>query len=340
MAAAALCGVVSLPAHGQSGGMYRLDGAGEWRPEPGAAAASADEAVIARARKELAEDRPKAAYDTVNAWLEKNERGRSPWLAAAYLTRGDALTAGGDEFKALYDYEAVIKQFAGRPEFITANERELEIAVRYVNGLDRRSLGVRWLAADDIGTELLIRIQERLPGSQLAERAGIELADFYYRESDMELASEAYELFLRNYPQSPYRMKAMQRRIYSSLARFKGPRYDGAPLTDSTVLIRRFSTLYPAEAQRAGLDEALLTRIDESAGAQMLDSANYYLNRGDLVSGRYTLTRLLATHPRSAAAGAAIDVLRARGWMATTGDAAEPPAQEEPSPAATTEAAK
>ncbi|MFN0011435.1 MAG: outer membrane protein assembly factor BamD [Phycisphaerales bacterium] len=311
----------------QTSTRYTLDPAGEWKagaaPVPGS-----DEAIIAQARKDLAEDRPTAALSAMNTWLEKNERSKSALLPLAYITRGDARTASGDEFEALYDYEAVVKQFAGQPEFITASERELEIAVRYVNGMDRKSFGLRWISADDIGTELLIRIQERLPGSQLAERAGIELADYYYRESDMELASEAYELFLLNYPQSPYRMKAMQRRIYSSLARFKGPRYDGSPLTDSRVLIRRFSSLYPAQAQQAGLDEALLTRIDESAGAQMMESARYYFDRGDLVAARYTLNRLLAAHPQTAAAGRAVDVMRERGWLAKPADANAP----EPAP--------
>lgn len=318
---AALCAAGGASA--QPGTQYTLDPSGEWKPSGTAPAPGSDEGLIAQARKDLAEDRPKAALDSMNQWLEKNGRTKSPLLPAAYLARGDALTATGDEFQALYDYEAVIKQYAGQREFIMANERELEIAVRYVNGLNRKSLGMRWLTADDIGTELLIRIQERMPGSQLAERAGIELADYYYREADMQLASEAYELFLQNYPQSPYRMKAMQRRIYASLARFKGPRYDGAPLTDSQVLIRRFSSLYPAQAQQVGLDEALLTRIDESAGAQMLEHANYYVRMGDPVSARYTLHRLLVAHPQTAAAGEAINIMRARGWFPQAEPAAE-----------------
>lgn len=323
--------IVAGAASAQPSPQYTLDPSGEWRPTGTPPAPQSDEGVIAQARKDLAEDRPKAALDSMNKWLEKNERSKNPLLPAAYLARGDAYTASGDEFQALYDYEAVIKQFSGQREFITANERELEIAVRYVNGLDRKSFGIRWLSADDIGTELLIRIQERMPGSQLAERAGIELADFYYREADMQLASESYELFLQNYPQSPYRMKAMQRRIYSSMARFKGPRYDGSPLTDSRVLIRRFSSLYPAQAQQAGLDEALLTRIDESAGAQMLENANYYMNRSDLVAARYTLKRLLVAHPQTAAAGEAINLMRAKGWFPPP-DSAPPHAQAEPKP--------
>lgn len=305
----------------------KLDAQGGWQPVA-TPAPGTDEAVIAEARKLLAENNPDRAYTVINDWIDAKERSGSPLLPAAYLARGDALTAGGDEFDALYDYETLIKQFAGSPEYITAVERELEIGVKYVNGLDRKFWGIRFVDATDLGEELLIRVQERLPGSRLAERAGIELADHYYRTRDLELANEAYDLFLQNYPNSAYRMKAMQRRIYSALARFKGPRYDGTPLQNAQVLIKRFMSLYPAEAQQAGLDEALLTRIDESAGQQLLTTAKWYIGTGDLVSARYTLRELLKKHPFTGAADEAVRIVQARGWEAPT-----PPAlPSEPTP--------
>jgi outer membrane protein assembly factor BamD (BamD/ComL family) len=173
---------------------------------------------------------------------------------------------------------------------------------------------MRFASAEDEGEELLIRVQERLPGSRLAERAGIELADHYYRERELSLAGEAYELFLANYPNSPYRNKAMQRRIYSNIGRFKGPRYDGSALIDASVLIRRYMSLYPSQANAAGLDQALLNRIDESAAQQLFEIANWYIFRDDLVAGRATLQRLVRLHPQSAAAGRAILELESRGW--------------------------
>jgi len=292
---------------------YRLDGSGTWQPtaapEPGT-----DAAVIANARKALAEDRPAAAQSILDDWIDANKRGSSRLLPQAYFIRADAISAGGNEFQALYDYEAVIRNFPQSSEYPISVERELDIAVKYVNGLERKFLGYRIIDASDIGEELLIRCQERLPGSRVAERAGIELADFYYRSREMELASQAYELFVRNYPQSAYVSKALQRRIYANIASFKGPRYNGKPLVDAAVLIEQFRTKYPAKAAEAGLDEALLTRIDESGGQQMLVTANWYLTKNDLVSARYTLQRLLARFPRTGAATEAADIMNARAW--------------------------
>jgi outer membrane protein assembly factor BamD (BamD/ComL family) len=293
---------------------YKLDENGNWviaqAPEPGS-----DAGLIALARTHLAEDRPGQALDLLDDWIDRNERTGNPYLATAIMLRGDATSASGDEFEALYDYERVIKEFPSSAEFVTCIERELEIAVRYCKGLKRKFWGMRISNAEDTGEELLIRVQERMPGSRLAERAGIELADYYYRNRDLKLASDAYELFAINYPNSQYKSTAMQRRIYSNIARFKGPRYDTSPLTDGRVLTKRFMNAYPAKAEETGLNEALLTRIDESAAQAMWESANWYLTRGDEASARYTMGRLIKRHPQSSSAAMATDMMLAKGWI-------------------------
>lgn len=310
---------------------FRLDDGGQWveaaRPAPGT-----DAAVIAHARELIASGRPGQAKEVLDDWIDKNKRSGSSWLAQAYLLRGDARTADGDEFKALYDYEEVVRSFPGTEEFVRAVERELDIAVRYVNGMKRKLWGFRVARANEIGEELLIRVHERLPGSRLGERAIIELADYYYRARELKLASQVYELFIENYPQSQYRKKAMQRRIYANVARFKGPSYDASGLVEAQVLIRNFAQRFPADAEKAGLSDALVARLDESAAAQMLETARWYIRREDPVSARYTLRRLLLAHPRTVAAEHALDIMQERGWTLT--DERRPPRPSAPEPAA------
>lgn len=293
---------------------YRLDKSGQWEavstPEQGT-----DAAVIAEARNHLAESRPDKAKTLLDKWIAAHENEDNKYLPEAYLLRGDATTAAGNEYKALYDYERVINHFAATEQFVTALERELDIGVRYVNGLKYRWLGVRIWDASDIGEELLIRVQERLPNSRLAERAGIELADYYYRTHDLELAGEAYELFLVNYPNSAYKQKAMKRRVYSAIGQYKGPMYNSASLIDAQALIKRFSTLYPSEAQEVGINDALVARLDESAAAELLESARWYMSEGDAVSARYTLSRLVQKYPSTAAGTLGLQILTDRGWL-------------------------
>jgi hypothetical protein len=302
----------------------KLDDSGQWEqtdaPVPGTTGS-----LLADARRALAEDRPGAARVMLDPWIKANERSGDPLLPEALLLRGDALTALGDEYNALYDYERIIKEFTATESFTTAVERELNIGVNYVNGLDRKFFGLRMLDAADIGEELLIRVQERMPGSRIAERAGIELADYYYRTRQLGLASEAYDLFVQLYPRSQYVTKAMERRIYATIALYKGPRYDGAPLLDSQVLVRRFASLYPAQAKAAGLDDALVARLDDSAADELLESARWYLKQDDEVSARFVLKRLLRERPRSAAAQDAYAFMLERKWIL-------PPRDPQPAP--------
>ncbi len=294
---------------------YRLDPSGTLEqlrsPESGTA-----EALIADARRLLAEDRPEQARRVLTGFIEEHERAGHEYLPEAYLLRGDALIAMDREFSALYDYEALLKRFRQSEHYVTGVSRELEIALRYAAGLKIRSLGFRWADSSDVAVELLIRTQERLPKSDLAERASIALADFYYDRRDMKLAKVSYDLYLENFPTGPNRVKAMKRRIQTDIARFKGPRYDASGLLDARVHLEDFIERYPGEAAESGLNEALLVRVDESLAAQLLDTAQWHLRTGDEPSARFTLVRLRRDHPRSVAAQRARDILESRGWLA------------------------
>ncbi|MGP1347409.1 MAG: outer membrane protein assembly factor BamD [Phycisphaerales bacterium] len=278
-----------------------------------------DRAVLDRARTLLAEDRPRAALGVIRAWIEDREFSEHPGLAEALLIRGDALTAVGGEFKALYDYERILREFPGSESFITANEREYAIAERYLTDLKMRFLGMRILDASDIAVELLIRIQERMPGSALAERSAIRLADFYYDRREIALASDMYDIYLRNFPNGENRIKAEKRRIYTDLARFKGPRYDASSLTDARLNIEDFARRYPLEAQRTGLNDGLLARIDESQAAQMLDTAEWYLQTKNYPAARLTMERLIIAHPLTFASERARAFMADRGWAVPGG---------------------
>ena len=291
-------------------------------PEPGS-----DEAIIAEARRYLAEDRPARARHLLTRWIDEHEYTTNLWLPEAYLLRGDARTAGGSEFKALYDYETVVRDFPASDAFPAAVERELDIGVAYLKGMRKKFLGLRIDNAFSTGEELLVRVQERMVGSELAERAMIELADYYYRKRDMEMAAEAYDIFVRLYPESRYTKKALQRQIYANIARFKGPRYDASGLIEASLLIDDFARHFPVEAERTGINTALAARVDESAAAQFLEIARWYLRRDDAASARYTLRRMIRRYPRTNAAARALAIMNDHGW-----DAPLPP----PSPTAET----
>ncbi len=299
------------------GAQYRLDDRGRWvrfeAAEPGS-----DAALMSEARALIAADRAGAAKKLLDTWIKANEFSASPFLAEAYLLRGDAKLALSDEYKALYDYERVVKDFPASEQFTVALERELEVARLYLNGLRRKTFfGLRVDSGIVAAEEIIMRINERLPGSRLAEEALLLLADYYYRKRDLPMAAETYDVFLEIFPRSEFRKLAMERRIYSNIAQFKGPRYDASGLIEARYQILEFADQFPIEAEQAGLSDALIVRLDESAGAQMLETAKWYIRRGDPVSARLTLRRLIEKHPRTLAAAEALRIFDERGWTTT-----------------------
>lgn len=303
---------------------FELNPDGTWtrvaEPAPGS-----DEELLVRARRLLADRYPATAKAILTEWIEAHAHEDHPLMPEALLLRGDARVAAGSEYKALYDYEEIIKLYPGSEQFVIALERELEIGIRYLSGLRRKFLGLRIDPANSTGEELLVRVQERLPGSRLAERAGLELANYYYRRSEMRQAAEAYEIFLVNFPGSEHRKFAMERRIKANIARFKGPRYDATGLIEARLLTEEFIELYPADAERAGLNDALLPWLDEAAASQVLESARWYFRRGDFPAARFTLRRLLRKHGGTAAATEALRIMHERGWIEPTPTPPTPP---------------
>lgn len=292
---------------------WRLDQGGWTKLEP-ERARSADEATIASAREALANERPGRAVDILDPWIEANINLGHPLLAEALLLRGDAHVADGDEWQALYDYEELAINHPGTEQFLIANERELDIGTKYVKGLKRRWLGMRIASAQAAGEELLVRVQERLPGTILAERACIELADHYYRERALTMAADAYEVYTTNYPTGPNIARARERRIFANIARYKGPNYDAAGLVDAKALIREYAARDPEAARTAGLTDAMISKLDESQAAQLIERAQWYLTRRDPVGARSTWRRVVRDFPQTLSAQNALRELKGRGW--------------------------
>lgn len=285
---------------------FELSG-GEWQAVEAPASDSPEGQIVAM-RKALAEGHPDRAIKLADAWIRRYPN--HPQIVQAYLLRGDAKSAKRRYYRALFDYEYIIRAYPASPEYQVALEREYEIARLYTNGVNRHFLGMPILPAEGEGEELFIRIQERAPGSEIGEKASLALSDYYFLDGNMQLAAEAYDLFLQNYPTSQHREWAMLRLIQASLARFKGPAFDGTGLVEASQRLKMYRNEYPAAAERMGAD-ALLVRIDESLALKDLVTAGWYERRNQPVSAAYTYRRIVQDYPQTAAAQRAIERIEA-----------------------------
>lgn len=284
---------------------FKLDESDNWelvsQPDP-----SSPAGALARARELLAKGEADRAYNMAYRWLERH--GDSSLAADAYLLRADAMVAMGDYYESLYDYEYVIRRYPASPTFMLATTRELEIASLFANGTRRKVFGIRFGDATDEAEELFIRIQERTPGSQLAEQAGIELADMYFRQRRMELAADMYAIFIEKYPKSPFIDKARRRLIYANIATFKGPQFDIVGLREAKRELQQLIATRPAEAERIGA-KALINRIIESEATKLLTTAEWYDTVGDPIAAEFFIRNMVERYPRTAATVRALDII-------------------------------
>ncbi len=293
--AAVLLAAAVTPASAQQ--RYRLD-QGQWKQQTVVDPAS-PAGKLQAIRKALAQEQSANALDMVDAWIEANPE--HPLLVEAHLLKGDAMVGQGEYFKSLFDYEYVARVYPASEQFAVALEREFEVAKLFASGKKRKWLGMRILSAWGEAEELLIRIQERLPGSALGEKASLALADFYFDRREMTSASAAYDLFLQNYPRSEHRERAMLRLIHASLATFQGPQFDPTGLIDAQERIRKYEQEYPASAEQ--LDTATLSvRIRELLALKNQQIGDWYARRGNQVSANYMYKRVTQEYPDTAAA--------------------------------------
>jgi outer membrane protein assembly factor BamD (BamD/ComL family) len=296
---AACLAVAALAAGASAQQEFKLDGNDRWKeldePAPGSPAA-----VVRMARLALAKGEAKRALALMDAWVERFPT--DPLRPEALLTRADAKLALKEEYDALFDLEDIARKHPYSAAFIPALEREFEIAGMYAAGLKRKFWGTfRWVNTDDDAQEILIRIQERLPGSALAEKAGMALADFYYDRRDMALAADAYDLFVQNYPRSLQADKARLRLIAAYCAGYKGPEFDSKGLLEASGKLRELQALEPQLAKQVGAD-AILLRIYESEAEKRLTTANWYWQTNDPISAEREIRALVKKYPRSVAA--------------------------------------
>ncbi|MBI1190295.1 MAG: outer membrane protein assembly factor BamD [Tepidisphaera sp.] len=327
--------MAAIPARAQTS--LTLDPDGQWRPVQRAGQDDPDAKVMDQARRLLAERKPEEAFDLLDGWMKAEDRRKNPYTPEALLLKGQAKLDDDEETNALREWEEIVKNYPESEQFVPALENEFEVAKLYINGLSPRVLGLRIDDGKPVAEEIILRINERLPGSKLAEKALITLADMYYRIRDLPIAVETYDVFLRLYPRSAYRSRALQRRAFATIAQFRGPGHDPSGLLEARYQIEDFQREFPSEADRLGMSDALVARLDDSAAAHLLEVAQWYADRGDVTSQKYILGRLITKHPGSGAAVEALATFDKNHWPLPgakkgpdAGNAAAPAAPDQP----------
>jgi outer membrane assembly lipoprotein YfiO len=151
---------------------------------------------------------------------------------------------------------------------------------------------------------MLFRIQERAPGSPIAERSLLRTADYYYEHGDYDFAVDAYAAYAKTYPRSPDTPGVRLRQAFASLAQFRGKRFDPTPAIDAKAQLQDIQAEYPELAKREGVAD-VLTKIDEMLAARIAQTADFYRRTHQPRAQAYNLRYLIDNYPDTQAAAKA-----------------------------------
>jgi outer membrane assembly lipoprotein YfiO len=253
--------------------------------------------VLDKAEALLQKHEWKAAHDLIVPWLQSYpkspDRDRGLFLLAELYYHWD------QRLRAFYHLDELMDNFPESKLFFPALELQYQIADEYLNGYKEKFLGMRIIPQTDEAVEMLYRIQERSPGSPLAERALRRTADYYFNSSEFDLAGDAYGAFLRLYPRSPEVPQVRLRQAFASLAQFRGPRFDTTPLVDARAEFKDVQARYPDLAADVNVAN-WLDRIDSDLARKAYTDADFYRRtnqpRGAVYLYRYVIQTFPNTH--------------------------------------------
>jgi len=268
--------------------------------------------TLDRAERLLAGRRWQQAHDLTVPWLKSHpkapDRDRGIFLLA------EVYYQSGDRIRSFYHLDELMDNYPESRLFYPALELQYEVADAYLRGYKLEFLGLPILSGEDEAIEMLYRIQERSPGSPLAERALRRTADYYFNTSQFDLAADAYAAFARSYPRSPDIPQVKLRQAFASLAQFRGPRYDATPLIDARAQFKDVQTRYPDLAAEANAAQ-WVEKIDADLARKAYETGDYYRRTNHPRGAVYYYRYVIETYPNShEAALARRDLRRMPQW--------------------------
>jgi outer membrane protein assembly factor BamD len=252
--------------------------------------------TLDRAERLLGKHHWQSAHDLIVPWLKTHpkasDRDRAVFLLA------EVYYQNGDRIRAFYHLDELMDDFPESRLFLPALQLQYDIAAAYLDGFNDTFLGMPIVPMTDEGIEMLYRIQERSPGSPLAEKALKRTADYYFNTSQFDLARDAYGAFVRGYPRSPLVPQVRLREAFASLAEFRGARFDATSLIDARAQFKEIQAQYPdlaADANVAGW----IDRIDSDLAHKAYMTADFYQRTNHPRGAVYLYRYVIDTYPNS-----------------------------------------
>jgi outer membrane assembly lipoprotein YfiO len=210
----------------------------------------------------------------------------SPACEEAMNLAGQACMDQGRYWKAYQWHERQISTYPNGTLFRRALDREYKIGEAFVYGRKRRVIKVLKLDARDDGIDILLRINTHAPGTEIAAKSMICVADYYFNRAEYAHAIGVYDEFNKLYPRSNRRPYTMLQAAKAHLLSFGGVQYDDTPLLEARERFIVFAQAYPRIAKRENIPDILM-EIRQTLAHKVFHSGKFYERTKRLRSAVY-----------------------------------------------------
>ena len=262
---------------------------------------------LALAQQQLEADRPGKAIKTIKKWAKKN--ADSPEMDQALFIKGKALMARKRYYQAFLVFEELLDEHSATSLFEPVLQKQVAIAEAFLSGEKRVVWGFIRTSARTEAAEILERVVERWPGSELAAKALMIEADCYYDDKRYIDAQETYQLVIDNYTRSQYYSRALLRSAEATDVQYLGVTYDTSCLDDARIRYQQFQLQFPELAREAQISERL-ARIREQEVAKEFQIADFYRRTGKTDSACWYWRVIIERWPDSQLAQQSRELLR------------------------------
>ena len=247
----------------------------------------------------------------------------------ALLLAGRAEIVRGRYWQAFEWLEKQLAEYPAGRYYEWALSREFEVAEAFLAGKKRIHFGIFRLRAEGDGLDILLRIAEHAPGTAIAQKAMLRIADHQYEKARFAEAVAAYDEFLEMFPRSAQAQYASLQAARSTHAQFQGLNFDDTPLLEAKQRYLNFQQAYPAAAREADVG-AIIEDITATRANKLFATGAFYQRTDRPESATFYYKLVMRDFPQTEwadRAGEALSLMAGGGPSEAEGDPYRPAAE-------------
>jgi TolA-binding protein len=149
------------------------------------------------------------------------------------------------------------------------------------------------------GLKALEHVRHNYPDGPLADKASMQIAEYYMNHRDYESAALYYDQFISEYPKSPHLQDVQHAAIDARMKGYLGPEYDDSGLEKARELARK--TMDGFNVQQTAVEGLYhtLDLINDAQAEKVYKTGMYYKHVGKVTSAEYYLGKIPRRWPNS-----------------------------------------